>query len=173
MKQDIRDLFNSDEFPKKKLPVSHQEEFLKKLQEVERKEPRRKKAISFLKAVAIIALVFSVGVYLQTESGQKTALEIQVEEIEKAYLKDIDKEWKAFIKITDDQNLIQKYREKLQELDDSYKEISRQYRKDVNDISVLESLIENLQRRLQLLKEIKEHIIELNQKNKSDETIYL
>ncbi|MDT7831321.1 hypothetical protein RQM59_02960 [Flavobacteriaceae bacterium S356] len=173
MKQDIRNLFKMNEFPKKKLPTSHEEEFLKKLKKGKNKRLKKRKMLPFLRVAAFVVLLFSVGIYFQKEKGQKTALEIQVEEIEKAYLKDIDREWKAFIKITDDQNLIKKYKEKLQELDDRYTEISEQYSKDSNDISVLESLIENLQRRLQLLKDIKEHIIELNQKNKSNETIYL
>lgn len=173
MKQDIRDLFNGDKFPKKKLPTSHEEEFLKKLKKGKNKRLQKSKMLPFLRVAAFVVLLFSVGIYFQKEKGQKTALESQIEQIEKEYLKDIDKEWKAFIKITDDQNLIKRYKEKLQELDDSYKEISEQYSKDSNDISAIESLIENLQRRLQLLKDIKEHIIELNQKNKSNETIYL
>lgn len=173
MKQDIRDLFKREEFPKKKLPISHKEEFLKKLKKGKNKRLQKIKILPFLRVAAFVVLFFSVGIYFQKEKGLKTAFEIQIERIEKEYLKDIDKEWKAFIKITDDQSLIKRYKEKLQELDDSYKEISEQYSKDSNDISAIEGLIENLQRRLQLLKDIKEHIIELNQKDKSNETIYL
>lgn len=173
MKQDIRDLFDKDALPKKKLPVPHEEEFMRKLKRAAPLKSRKKKMKPFLKAAATIALLISVGYYLNKEDIKKTALEIHFEQIEKEYLTSINNEWEAFIKITDDQSLIKRYKEKLQELDDSYKEISEQYSKDSNDISAIEGLIENLQRRLQLLKDIKEHIIELNQKNKSNETIYL
>lgn len=173
MKQDIRDLFKRDEFPKKELPKSHEKDFIRKLKREGREVPQKKKVWPFLRVAAFVVLLFSVGIYFQKEKGQKTAFEIQIERIEKEYLKDIDKEWKAFIEITDDQHLIHKYKEKLQKLDDSYKEVSKQFKEEPSNISALENLIENLQRRLQLLKDIKEHIIELNQKNKSNETIYL
>lgn len=173
MKQDIRGLFKAQEFPKKKLPEFHEEEFLEKLKKVKSKNSKEKKRFSFLKVAVAVVLLFSIGMYFQKRNNQNTTLEAQVEQIEKEYLKNIDKEWKAFIKVTDDQNLIKRYKEKLQKLDDSYKEVSEQFKKDSNSISVLENLIENLQIRLQLLRDIKEHIIELNQKNKSNETIYL
>jgi len=173
MKQDIRDLFRRDEFPKKKLPISHEKDFIKKLKREEREVPQKKKVRPFLKAAVAVALLISISIYLKKESTHETALEVQFKQIEKECLKSIDKEWKAFIEVTDDQNLIKRYKEKLQKLDDSYKEVSKQFKKDSNNISALENLIENLQRRLQLLKDIKEHIIELNQKNKSNETIYL
>lgn len=173
MKQDIRGLFRRQEFPKKKLPESHEEEFLEKLKKTKNKNTKKKKRVSFFKIAAVVLILFSIGVYFQKKNNQDATLEAQIEQIEKEYLKNIDKEWKAFINVTDDQNLIQKYKGKLQELDNSYKEISKQYKKNANNISILEGLIENLQRRLQLLKNIKEHVKELHQNNTSNETIYL
>jgi hypothetical protein len=176
MKQDIRELFKNDEFPKKELPSSHKEEFLEKLKKAEVRKPKKKKMNFLLKVAASILLLFSVGYFVQNSidlETQNTALEIQVEQIEKEYLKNIEKEWKAFVKNTDDQNLIKKYEEKLRKLDVSYKEVSKQFKENSENISVLESLIENLQRRLQLLKDIQEHIKELNQKKKNYETIVI
>lgn len=176
MKQDIRELFKNNEFPKKKLPSSHKEEFLEKLKNSEVVKPEKRRMNFLLKVASSIVLLFSVGYFVQNSMDletQNTALEIQVEQIEKEYLKNIEKEWKAFVKNTDDQNLIKKYEEKLRKLDVSYKEVSKQFKENSENISVLESLIENLQRRLQLLKDIQEHIKELNQKKKNYETIVI
>ncbi|MFY0628810.1 MAG: hypothetical protein JXR05_00435 [Flavobacteriaceae bacterium] len=173
MKQDIRDLFKNEELSKKKLPESHKEEFLEKLQKIKNKPPQRKKRVSFLRIAAFVVLLFSIGAYFQYGKNQKPSLEAQVEQIEKEYLKNIEKEWNAFVKNTDDQNLIDRYEQKLTSLDTSYKEISKQFKKATNNISILEELIKNLQRRLELLKNIQQHIQELNQKNKSYETIII
>ena len=67
--------------------------------------------------------MISISIYLKKENTRQTALEVQFKQIEKECLKSIDKEWKAFIEVTDDQNLIKRYKEKLQKLDDSYKEV--------------------------------------------------
>lgn len=173
MKQDIRELFKNEEFSKKKLPESHKEEFLEKLKKIENKKPQKNKGTSFLKIAAIVVLLLSVGVYFQNVNNQKTTLEAQIEQIEEEYLKNIKNEWNAFVKNTNDQNLIKRYEEKLSKLDISYKEVSKQFKKAPNNISILEELIKNLQRRLELLKSIQQHIKELNQKNKSYETIII
>jgi hypothetical protein len=176
MKQDIRNLFKQQELPKKKLPDSHKDEFLEKLQKAEVRKPKNKKTNFVLKVAASIVLLLSAGYFFQNSidpKAQNTALEVQVEQIEKEYLKNINKEWSAFVKNTDDQNLIKRYEEKLLKLDASYKEVFKEFKKDPNNISILEGLIKNLQRRLELLKNIQKHIKELKQKNKSYETIII
>ena len=174
MKQDIRDLFNHNELPKKKLPESHKQEFLEKLQGLEIKRPTKKKLPFLLKIAASIVLLLSLSYYFQDSidsETKNTALEIQVKQIEKEYLQQIDTEWSNFVNLTNDDNLIKKYREKLSDLDISFREISKQFKEEPNNISVLEKLIENLQTRLQFLKDIQNHIKSLNQKNISYETI--
>ena len=104
---------------------------------------------------------------------KKTALEIQFEGIENEYLININKEWNAFIEVANDTILIRKYKEKLKDSNTDYKKITTQLKELPNNINVLESLIDNLQRRLQLIRDIKEHINELNQKKTSNETIYI
>ena len=69
MKQDIRNMFRDEEFQKKKLPDSHQEEFLQKLK---RRTPSKsiKKPLYLLKIAASILLVFS-SVYFYQEFQKK------------------------------------------------------------------------------------------------------
>ena len=86
-------------------------------------------------------------------------------------MQNIKTEWNSFVKLTDDKNLIKKYKEKLSALDIDYKEITKQFKIAPNNISVLEKLISNLQTRLRFLKDIQNHIKNLNQKNISYETI--
>jgi hypothetical protein len=173
MEHDIRDLFKNETNTKKKIPKNNREEFITKLAVLNPK--KRTKKLAILKIAASILLLFSCIYLYQKENlkVEKSAFEIQVEKIEKDYINNIDKEWKGFLAIAKDTVLIQKYEVKLKESDTEYSRITKQLKKNPNNVNILESLIENLQRRLQLIKDIKEHMKELNQKNKSNETIYL
>jgi peptidoglycan hydrolase CwlO-like protein len=174
MERDIRDLFSKDDVDKKDIPKNHREDFIKKLGEHQpEKEP--KKTYIFLKIVAsFLLIIMCVYFYQNTDvSPSKTAVEIQMQAIEKDYLSSINKEWNSFKKIATDTILIKKYEEKLKESKVDYQKITKQLKELPNNINVLQSLIDNLQRRLQLIKDIKEHINELNQKNTSNETIYI
>ncbi len=177
MKRDIRELFKDEEFPKKKLPAFHEEEFLEKLEKLHKKE-QPKFIVQFFKIAASIVLMLSVGYYfLSTETAvneeDKPTLFVKIQHIEKEYLKNIETEWNTFVTLTTDRNLVEKYKEKLRRLDMNYRELSKQFAENINDINMLESLINNLQLRLQLIKDIKEHLKELNQKHTSNETIYI
>ncbi|AOW17746.1 hypothetical protein LPB03_09895 [Polaribacter vadi] len=174
MERDIRDLFSKDDVDKMKIPKNHREDFVKKLEENQPKKERRK-SYKLLKIVASFLLIITcVFVYKNTvASPQKSAIEIQMQAIEKDYLSSIDKEWNSFKEIAKDTFLIKKYEEKLKESKADYQKITKQLTAFPNNINVLQSLIDNLQRRLQLIKDIKEHINELNQKNISNETIYI
>ena len=173
MERDIRDLFKNDDTGKKKLPSSHREEFLEKLK---RSSKKQKKFYNNWKVVASIVILFSVGFYFinSNETKQKTpTLLVQVKKIEKEYLININKEWENFIEVTQDSILVNKYKIKMQDFDKDYQKITKQLEKNPNNINVLEALISNLQRRLELIKNIKEHIKELNQKNTNNETIFI
>ena len=158
----------------KKLPKAHRKDFIKKLDGVKNSR-NTKSSYYFLKIAASVLLILFCGYFYQNKYSKptKTALEIQFEGIENEYLININKEWNAFIEVANDTILIRKYKDKLKESDTDYKKITTQLKELPNNINVLESLIDNLQRRLQLIKDIKEHINELNQKKTSNETIYI
>lgn len=177
MKQDIRELFKEDDFEGKKLPKNHKEEFAEKLKNSNLDKPKKFKLGFIFKAVATVALVLSLGYYALNKNvapvNKLTPLELQVQQIEKEYLQEIDNEWNNFLKVTNDQKLIKKYREKLDNLDSNYKKLSKSFKESPNNITVLENLIKNLQTRLQLLKDIQNHIQTLNTQQKTYETIIL
>ncbi|WP_040282681.1 hypothetical protein [Psychroserpens damuponensis] len=177
-KYHIRDLFKDDEAIKKRLPNNHRQEFYEQLKA---SRPRRESKLNsnyLIKIAAIItlfvALSITVFVTVDNTSNQiveEPSMKTQIEGIEKQYLASIDKEWQNFIQSTTDQKLVKRYRDKLDNLDRDYKEISLQFKADNTNILVIESLVENLQTRLQLLKDIQAHINVLNQKNEQNEAI--
>ena len=168
MKRDIRDLFR-EEGELKILPEHHRAEFLEKLQ----KQPKRKPKTFFwlsVAAMAIIALTIGFNMLSKEVATEEISpMLAQIEAVEAEYLEDIESEWQNFIAITDDKILIERFKKRLDELSNDYQEISEQFKDDANNILVIESLIENLKTRLQILKDIQEHIKILNQKNEHNE----
>ena len=167
MKRDIRHLFKDEDPNLKTLPKQHRAEFLEKL----KKQPK-KKATSFFKlkiaVVLLIALALSYTVFYNTsKTVEVSPIIAQVEAIEAEYLNNIETEWQNFIAITDDAVLVERFKNKLEDLDNDYKAISIQFKEDSNNILVIEALVENLQTRLTILKDIQKHIAILNQKKRT------
>lgn len=167
MKQDIRDLFNEEE-GLKKLPENHRVEFLNKLKQQSKQKKPRYKWLKFA-AVAIIALTVGFSLFYKEPVAEKSPMIAQIEAVEAQYLKEIHNEWENFIAIAEDEVLVARYKKRLSELDKDYQQISIQFKNDANNLLVIESLIDNLQTRLTLLKDIQQHIKILNQNNEQNE----
>jgi hypothetical protein len=177
MEHSIRNLFGKNEEPKRELPENHREEFLEKLKEGTPKNTKAK-SFFFLKIASSIAFIICCTYFYLSgtsvvQQTAKTQIQIQMEMFEKEYLTNIDKEWNSFIKVANDTVLVKRYQEKLKESDLEYQKITINFKEYPNNINVLQSLIYNLQERLELIKNIQEHLKELHQKNTSNETIYL
>ena len=174
MKRDIRELFKNEDFEAKyDLPQNHRDDFLEKLksnQSNKSKQSNQSKYL-FLKiaAVLIVAIAISFTVFNSQNIEVPSPIIAQIEAVEAEYLNNINEEWINFIAVAEDENLVSRYKEKLTDLDNDYQEISRSFKNDSNNILVIESLVENLQTRLQLLKDIQVHINILNQKTEQNE----
>jgi hypothetical protein len=171
MKQDIRTLFNEED-DLKTLPENHRIEFRERLKK--QSQPKRR-PYAWLSAAAFLIIALTIGFNVmemeaKPELNQVSPIIAQVEAVEAAYLKDIETEWQSFIAIADDAVLVERFRKKLEELDADYKVISLQFKDDANNILVIEALVENLQTRLQILKDIQKHINILNQNNEQNES---
>ncbi len=167
MKRDIRTLFKDDNRNDYELPEGHREEFLKKL---EQPSKRRYTLWMRIAAVFVVALALSYTIYKNMGRPSDTLpILAQIEAMEVNYLKSIDKEWQSFVAIAEDKALVNRYRKKLDDLSKNYEELSIQFKGNPDDIIVVEQLVANLQRRLDLLKDIQSHIIILNQKNEHHE----
>lgn len=177
MKQDIRGLFKKDDASGAQLPDNHREEFYDKLKASQSIGESKLNTSYVLKvaAIVILGLAFTLVMYNSKENVsdqivEESSIEIQIDGIEKQYLASIDEEWQNFISIANDDKLVKRYKEKLDDLDNDYSEISSQFKADNNNIIVIEALVDNLKTRLQLLKDIQEHIKLLNQKTEVYET---
>lgn len=178
MKQDIRKLFETEEEIDKKLPVSHRDEFQDKLKTSISKGEQRQGFPNLFKYAAAVILLFTISYFAFNELTQEpiikeSALQLQLKEVEQHYLENIEKEWQSFKTLTNDDKLVERYEKELNELNDDYQIVSAQFKADSHNISIVENLVNNLQRRLQLLKDIQEHIKLLNQENGHYETIQI
>ncbi|WP_426430945.1 hypothetical protein ACPX19_00950 [Winogradskyella sp. HB-48] len=167
MKQDIREFFKDQE-DLKTPPRNHRKEFLDKLKAQNQSKKVSRKWLKVV-AVVIVALTLGFTVLYKKPTEDVSPIIAQVEAVEAEYLKEIDAEWDNFIAIADDEVLVVRFRKRLDDLDKDYQLIAEQFKGDVNNIQVVEALVENLQTRLQILKDIQEHIKILNQKNEQHE----
>jgi hypothetical protein len=167
MKQDIRDLFKEEE-DLKTLPDNHRAEFLDKLNKQKQSENKRHIWIGAV-AVVVVALTIGFVLFPKQPTENISPFIAQVEAVEAEYLKEINAEWKNFVALADDEVLVARSKKKLDELDADYKSISIQFRANPNNIEIVELLIDNLQTRSQILKDIQEHIKILNQNNEQNE----
>jgi len=167
MQQDIREFFKAEE-ELKTLPENHRKDFLDKLNA---QKDTKKVSYLWLKiaAVAIVALTVGFSLFYNQPTEEISPMIAQVEAVEDKYLKEINTEWENFIAIANDEVLIARFEKRLKALDDDYQIISEQFKNDSNNILVVEDLVENLQTRLQILKDIQEHIKILNQKSEQNE----
>lgn len=174
MEQDIRKLFNTENETDSQLPLTHRAEFQNKLRNATQKQKPRFNAVYKYVAIALLFLAIgyvSIQQIIAPSEVEETALQLQLKNVEQQYLDHIDKEWESFKSLTNDNRLIHRYEQKLDELNNDYQELSVQFQEDRNNILVLESLIDNLKLRLQILKDIQQHIKLLNQKNEQHEII--
>jgi hypothetical protein len=165
MKQDIRDVFKDDVVSRKQLPDHHRQEFYEKLKN---QGSKQKMSWLWLKIAAVFLIALTVGFLVFTDNSDAVKVSpimAQIETLEGEYLKDIDLEWEKFVAIADDEVLVERFRRKLDELDKDYQEISEQFKTDSNNIMVIEDLVNNLQIRLKLLKDIQSQIKLIDQKN--------
>jgi hypothetical protein len=177
MKKDIKTYIKEIKFENKELPTGHREEFYNKLKSRRTTTKSTFSSNYLLKVAAVILLFIALSIigFNWNNNRAKTIvksnpIEKQLETIEKEYLASIDKEWQNFLDLAKDENLINRYKSKLDDLDTDYRLISEQFKHDTNNILVIQDLVNNLQTRLQLLKDIQQHIILLNQKNEQYET---
>lgn len=171
MKQDIRDLFKNEEDVDSlnQLPDHHRAEFLDKLKKTEK---QKQKSFVWLSIAAVLLIAFTIGFNMfnsEIEAEDNSPIIAQIEMIEAQYLANIETEWQSFIALANDEILVQRFRKKLDELDADYKAISIEFKSDSNNIMVIEALVDNLQTRLQILKDIQKHIKILNQKDEQYE----
>lgn len=167
MLKDLRNL--KDYAPKDSLEKGHRGRFMDRLDK-ELEEPKNQKGFSsfiWIKVAAAIVLIFSIGHFADTGSSPKeeqTKIEQaglglfspKLGEIERYYLNSIRYELGEVTGSDVDRELLNGYLVKLEELDSSYKALSKDLEKNGFCDATVNALLENLQLRMDLIKDLKE-----------------
>jgi len=177
MKQDIRKILEDKVVSNKKLSESHRAEFITKLK-ASRSTAKNSQQFIIYRVAAVIVVLITMGYFTynltriqEPKVSQSQTMIAQMETIEREFLKNIDTEWQNFLMLAKDEKLVKRFEQRLDNLDKDYQEVSQQFKENSNNILIIENLVENLQTRLQLLKDIQEHITILNKQNQDYEII--
>lgn len=165
MKQDLKRIIRIEMESHAELPENHRHEFIEKLKSHNSKP---KKISRLIKMASIVLILLSIGtltILHKPPMVDEEPLLTQLKDAERNYLTEIDKEWMQFVALSNDDKLKNRFEKKFEGLQSDYLLLARQFKEDPNNLILLESLIDNLQTRLQLLKDIQKHINLLNQKN--------
>jgi len=184
MQNDMRDLLRGDQGTEEKLSKNHRGNFKKRLD----KELSTKKVDRFywLKIAASILLIVGLGTGyfvngIKDVSSPEVASKVSslgeispaFQNIENYYLTSINTEIASLDFSNDHRALLDGYLAKNDELSKEYQALSLELEKGVNEATIT-ALIGNLQLRLKLLTQLRNHLNELkNQKNKSHEAVQI
>lgn len=153
---------NDDTLETPTLPKGHRAEFLDKLSASEELTSEKQPFQYWKTIAAACVLLLGIGTFIYsnygTEETAQSSLFAEMKSIEDEYLQHIATEWNAFQLTTNDEHLVRRYKERLENLDASYQELKQEFLVQKNSLTTLEKMIKNLQMRLTLLQEIQQHL---------------
>lgn len=162
--KNIQDILNENDatLETPMLPTGHRAEFLQKLSTMEG-IPSKSTPFQYWKSIAAACVLFlGIGAIMYSNYGKKEVIEsslfTEMKSIEDEYLQHIASEWETFQRTANDENLVTKYKERLENLDASYQELRQEFLVQKNSLTTLDNMIKNLQMRLSLLQEIQQHL---------------
>lgn len=178
MGQDLRNMFSEvEEKRDSKLSKGHEKRFLDRLED---EFPEKKKSYSFLKIAAAVALMLSLGILTFKFVGNKEGTEIvkvkkeinsiadispDLKQVENYYLTNINYQLSK-IKVTEtNKEILEVYFSQLGELQKEYEQLNEQLKGDEISEETIEKLIENLQMRVLLLKQLKSKLNKIEKLN--------
>ena len=181
MPKDIRDILKDAEHNQLELPKNHRMRFENRLEQM---HIPKKKNYFFLKIAASLTLLVSFGYFafntntttpqveeiLESKITNLSSISPEMKQIENYYLTAINYEIASLELIPENQEILDDYLEKIGKLDADYKRLNKELsEKGINE-KTINSLITNLQLRLQLLVQLKDTLSEIKtSKNKENE----
>lgn len=198
MAQDIKDLLKDYQGPKnEKLSNDHEALFEAKLEQAFSQESTSRKGMFlWMKVAASVILLLSVGYFafkqippgtdplennLVVENNQKEAplltigdLSPDLKKVEDFYVNGINIQLASLERTPENEELINGYLEKLEELNQAYQTLTQEMNTDGPSEATINALIDNLQLRLELLFKLKnklQQLKELENENISDTTV--
>ncbi|MCF6280248.1 MAG: hypothetical protein L3J14_07865 [Flavobacteriaceae bacterium] len=171
MAQNIKDLLkNESEVTKNKLPEGHKMRFENRL---DNEFPKKKNQFSFLRIAASFLILMSLAYagfnYLNDDKNDIVKTEEtkvkslanvspELKKVEEFYLAQISYQISKIKISTENKDLLAIYLSQLSMLQQEYKELNLELNTDVVSEVTIGKLIENLQLRLQLLRELKKKL---------------
>ena len=187
MAQDIRDLIKQEKgFVNDKMPLNHQERFLKKLDKA--LPVKNKIHFNWLQIAASIAVlvglsfgalkIFNQKAQIKNVAATKTVdiktlgdVSPGLKKVEDYYLASINLELSKMQYQPENKELVDSYLEQLDELNQEYKRLSLELTEDGPSELTVKALIDNLKYRLNLLYRLREQLKVLSASNPEDEAI--
>ncbi|WP_223551973.1 hypothetical protein [Aestuariivivens sp. NBU2969] len=189
MAQDIRELFKNEKFSSEKMPVNHQERFLKKLDEALPQAKRQSFRWYNIAASVVVLLGLSYGAFnyinindlnINDESNgtetvvakTKTLGDVSpgLKKVEDYYLASINLELSKIKYTPETKEVFDGYITQLDELNKEYERLSLELTKAGPTELTINALIDNLKLRLNLLYRLKEQLKELTQAELQSQT---
>ncbi|SNR15281.1 hypothetical protein [Tenacibaculum jejuense] len=182
MPKDIRNVVRDFEMENIELSQNHEARFLNKLEEA---FPEKKKSFQWLYAVASIVVLLGLGIKfypnhiestkenVETEQVNLGEISPEMKKIEDYYLTAINYEIASLNETQNNKALLDEYFEKISKLDTDYKRLNQKLKKEGITNKTINSLITNLQLRLQLLIHLKDQLNDLQTKENNNESIVI
>lgn len=187
MARDIRELFKDETITHEKMPVNHQERFLKKLDKALPVASKPKFNWLRIAASIIVLLGLSFGAFkffkpnveLPNTVATTNTVETKtlgdvspgLKKVEDYYLASINLELSKMKYTPDTKELFDGYLVQLEELDKEYKRLSVELTESGPSELTVNALIDNLKLRLNLLYRLRAQLKELNTSNKEFEEV--
>ena len=183
MPKDIRDILKEAQ-GSRELKENHRLRFEERLNSIH--TPKKRSNFFFLKLAASIMLLVSIGYYSMNSSSNSIEPETiaplkitslsdispEMKQIEDYYLTAINYELSSLEMTSENQVILDDYLDKIGKLTEDYKRLNKEFLVNGINEKTINSLITNLQLRLQLLVQLKDTLNEMqNSKNKENEKI--
>ena len=171
MPNDIRDLLKNRQQGRKELSKNHRKRFEDKLQQL---HTSKKKNYVLMKVAAAITLLIGIG-YFSMQTNSTTQIEEipvfkitslgsispEMQKVESYYLTAINYEIASLEMTPENKIMLDTYLDKIGKLDEDYKRLNKELsEKGINE-KIINSLITNLQLRLQILLQLKDQLTEI------------
>ena len=174
MPKDLREIVKESQNSPIGLPEGHQKRFEERLKKLE--QPAVNNRFLFLKIAASLLILLGLGYFFRSDSvPAELPVEVKItnlgsispemKQIENYYLTAINYEMASLDVNPQSKQILNTYLEKVAGLTEDYKQLTEELAQKGIDERTINSLITNLQLRLQLLLELKDAINDLKTEN--------